>query len=182
MKLKIATFLSSVIEQGRRRIKLLVNGRSDSRRPYESLPFGVDGVPPENWRALYAETSEEGRNVVIGYINQNQLQVLNNGETHFYSTSADGDSIAAFIRLLNDGTMQVLGTGDFFVRFNELETGFNELRSDLNTHITSYNGHIHITTATVGTGPPGVIAPTTSTSTSSTASIAGAKIDEIETP
>lgn len=182
MKLKIGIFLSSLIEQGRRRIKILVNGRDDARTTYESLPFGVDGVPPGNWRALYAETSEEGRNVVIGYINQNQLSVLNPGETHFYSTDASGENIAAFIKMLDNGSMQVLGTGDFFVRFNELQTGFNELRSDLNAHITNYNTHIHTTTATVGTGPPGVISATSSTSTDSTASIDAAKIDEIETP
>ena len=182
MKLKIGIFLSSLIEQGRRRIKVLVNGRDDARTTYESLPFGVDGVPPNEWRALYAETAEQGRNVIIGYINQNQLSVLNSGETHFYSTDASGENIAAFIKMLSNGTMQVLGTGDFFVRFNELQTGFNQLRQDLNDHITNYNAHVHTTTATVGTGPPGVISATTSTSNSSSASIDTAKIDEIETP
>lgn len=182
MRLKIAIYLSSLVREGRRRIKALVNGRSDVREPYESLPFGVDGVPPEGWRALYAETSEQGRNVVIGYINQNQLSILNAGENHVYSTDASGENIAAFIKFLNNGTMEVLGTGDFFVRFNELQTGFNQLRSDFNTHVTNYNGHIHTTTATVGTGPPGVISSTGSTSSSSSASIDAAKIDEIQTP
>ena len=84
--------------------------------------------------------------------------------------------------MLNNGTMQVLGTGDFFVRFNELQTGFNQLRQDLNDHITNYNAHVHTTTATVGTGPPGVISATTSQSTSSSASIDTARIEEIETP
>lgn len=183
MKLKIGVYLSSLIEQGRRRIKVLVNGRDDARTTYESLPFGVDGVPPSDWRALYAETAEQGRNVIIGYINQNQLSILNAGENHFYSTDASGENIAAFIKMLNNGTMQVLGTGDFFVRFNELQAGFNQLRQDLNNHITNYNAHIHTTTATVGSGPAlGVISATTSTSTSSSASIDAAKINEIETP
>ena len=180
--IQIGRYLSSLVEEGRRRIKVLVNGRDDARTPFESMPFGIDGVPPSNWRAIYAETPEKGRNLVIGYINQNQLSILNAGENHVYSTDADGQNIAAFIKLLNNGTMQVLGTGDFLARFNELQTGFNQLRTDLNNHITNYNGHIHTTTATIGSGPAvGVISATGSTSTASNASIDNAKIDEIET-
>lgn len=41
----------------------------------------------------------------------------------------------------------------------------NQLENALNSLITLYNSHIHVTTATVGVGPAvGVIAPTTSTS------------------
>lgn len=179
---KISRYISSLIENGRRRIKVLVSGNNDTQTTYESLPFGVDGVPPEAWRAIYADTGEKGRNVIIGYINQNQLSTLNTGDNRIYSTNESGSSVAAFITFLNDGRLQMLGTGDFLVRYNELETGFNQLRTDLNALITAYNAHIHITTATVGpSAVPGILSPTATQGTSSSASITAAKIDEIET-
>lgn len=183
MPIKIGTYISSLIDSGRRRIKVLVTGRSDVQNAYESLPFGVDGSPPENRRAIYAETGEKGRNIILGYINQNQLSSLQAGETSFYSTSEDGGMIQSFMTLRNDGTIEILGTGDFLVRFNELETGFNQLRSDHNAHVNAYNAHIHLTTATVGaTAVPGVLSATASQSTPSSADISAAKIDEIKTP
>lgn len=182
MKIKISVFLSQLIQQGRRRIKVLLNGRSDPRETNESMPFGIDGVPPENYRAIYAETAERGRNFVIGYINVNQLSTLNAGENHIYSTSEDGSKVAAFIKLLNDDTIEVLGSGDFFVRYNALETAFNQLRTDLNNFINIFNSHIHTTTATVGGGAtPGVISAPTSSGTSSNADITPARIPEIKT-
>lgn len=172
MPVRISTYVSSLIEQGRRRIKLLVSGRSDIRTTYESSPFGIDGVPPANWRAIYADTGEKGRNILLGYINQNQLAALNPGENHIYSTNADGSKIESFIKLNNDGTMDVLGNDDFMVRFNALETGFNQLRTDFNNFLTqSYNLHTH---ASAG-------APPVPLGTASTASIANARIDEIRT-
>lgn len=73
--------------------------------------------------------------------------------------------------------------GDFLARFNELKDGFDQLKDDYNDLINKYNAHIHITTATIGLGPAvGVISPTTSSGSVSTASIDSAKIDEIEVP
>lgn len=48
-----------------------------------------------------------------------------------------------------------------------LASKVDDLQSNLNDLITAYNNHIHTTTATVGTGPVGVISPTTSTGTPS---------------
>lgn len=47
----------------------------------------------------------------------------------------------------------------------KLTDKLNELKDTVNNLITQYNGHIHVTTATVGTGPVGVLSPTTSTAT-----------------
>lgn len=47
----------------------------------------------------------------------------------------------------------------------KLTDRLNELKDTVNNLITQYNGHIHATTATVGTGPVGVLSPTTSTAT-----------------
>jgi len=80
--------------------------------------------------------------------------------------------------------------GDFMARFNELKTGFDQLKSDFNTLVTTYSTHTHLVNVTVNNilpGPStasgtGAAVPTTSPGTPSTASIDAAKIDEIEVP
>ena len=49
------------------------------------------------------------------------------------------------------------------VVIQKLTDKLNELKDTVNDLITKYNAHIHTTTATVGTGPVGVLSPTTST-------------------
>ena len=48
---------------------------------------------------------------------------------------------------------------------SKVQQEIKAVRDTLETHIQNYNLHMHITTATVATGPPGTIAPTTSQST-----------------
>lgn len=180
--IRISTYISSLVERGFRRIKVLINGRSDVQPTYQAMPFGMDGVPPDGTRAIYADTGEKGRNLLLGYINTTQLAALQSGENYIYSTDTSG-SLAAFMKLNNDSTIDILGTGDFLVRYNELEIGFNQLRTDLNALITAYNAHVHITTATVGpSAVPGVLSPTVSQATASTADISAAQITELRTP
>jgi len=81
----------------------------------------------------------------------------------------------------NDTVWEINGNADFAVRFGALETAYNQLKSDFDTFVTTYNSHIHITTATVGpTAVPGVISPTVSTGSPSTGDISGAKVDNIK--
>lgn len=58
---------------------------------------------------------------------------------------------------------------DGLVVIQKLTDKLNELKDTVNDLITKYNSHIHTTTATVGTGPVGVISPTTSTATAAKA-------------
>ena len=51
------------------------------------------------------------------------------------------------------------------VVIQKLTDKLNELKDTVNDLITKYNEHIHSTTATVGTGPVGVLSPTTNTAT-----------------
>jgi len=72
------------------------------------------------------------------------------------------------------------GDGDTAVKYSELETAFNQLKDDFDNFVSTYNAHTHTTTATVGVGPVGVIAPTTSTGSPSTADITPAEEDSIK--
>ena len=82
------------------------------------------------------------------------------GERRVYSQ--DGGARKATVYWRTNGQLELNGTGDFAVRFNELETAFNQLKSDFDSH----GGHFS-----------GEVAPAPST-----ADISGAKVDTIEVP
>lgn len=163
----------------RRLIKYLRLGKNDVRESHQSGPFGTDSNPVKDTIAIYGPTLQSGKQVIIGYINKNQFAEI--GEHRIFSTDSDGLEVFS-LYLKNDGTAEFGGDADFMVRYNELESAFNELKGDLNSLITAYNSHIHVTTATVGaTAVPGILSPTPSAGVSSTADISGAKITEIKT-
>lgn len=157
----------------RRLIKVLRFGRSDVQTPFQALPHGIDSNPVKDWLAVYSETTEKGKPVIIGYINPDQLAEV--GGTRIYSTDSDG-AVQFAIYLRADGTCEVGGDTDNMVRYSELETAFNTLRDDFNTFVnTTYNLHQH---PTAGVGAP---SPPTVTGQQSNADISGAKIDEVKT-
>lgn len=67
----------------------------------------------------------------------------------------------------DDGTVH-LGAkdpDDFVALASVADSRLDALEQGLSDLITAYNAHIHVTTATIGVGGPGVISPTTSTAT-----------------
>ena len=163
---------------GRRIIKALGLGKGDVQTAIQAAPFGSDSNPPEGFRAIYAKTGTKGDTFIIGYINVDQVAEV--GEHRLFSTDEQGN-LAFEARMRNDGTFELGGSVDNLARYSELEKSFNELKGDFNDHVTDYNGHTHPTTATISSGPPGVITPTTSLSTPSAADITPAKIEELKT-
>ncbi len=85
--------------------------------------------------------------------------------------------IEAIIVTIGDITIKVNKDGiilnegeNGLVKIVELTNKVNELVQTVNSLISSYNTHIHVTTATIGPGPAvGVISPTTSQATTATA-------------
>lgn len=176
--MNVVKTISTQIKDSIRFIKFLRMGRSDVQESRQVAPYGTDSNPIKDMVAIYAPTGEDGKTVVIGYVNKNQIADV--GEHRIFSTNTNGD-VQMYVHLKNDGTAEFGGDSNFMVRYNELETAFNQLKSDFNNLVSSYNSHVHTTTATVGTGPVGLIAPTTTTGTPSTADITPAKINEIKT-
>jgi hypothetical protein len=73
------------------------------------------------------------------------------------------------------------------VRYQELETGFNQLKNDhndlvnkYNDLVTKFNTHVH-SGVTTGPGASGPTSLTGQAENESSADISGAKIDEIKT-
>ena len=175
---KIVKIISSKVDdRNRRLIKSLGWGSDDVQEVLNVSDFGDDSHPVENMVAIYAETTDIGNPVVIGYINKNQISEV--GEKRIFSTDTDGNVVFA-LHLKNDGTAEFGGNSDFLVRYNELKTGFDQLKSDFNSLISAFNTHTHATAATGPPVPPTPI-PSQIPATPSSADISGAKIDEIKT-
>ena len=172
--------ISSIVTNSQRLIKHLGLGNADVQESRELSPFGVDTRPVKDVLGVRMDTTEKGISVIVGYVQSNR--VAKEGESRFYSTDTSGQEVA-YMYLTDAGDLELNGNDDNAVRFSELEKGYNELKSDFNALVTAYNSHIHITTATVGPSPtPGVIAPTTSTGQSSSASISASKVDKVKLP
>ena len=177
--INIVKILSTKINDGKRLAKFLRMGLNDVQENNVAQPHGIDANPVKDMTAIYAQTSVKGESVIIGYVNQNQLADI--GELRLFSTN-ESNEVQAVIFMRNNGDIEINGDADNMVRFSELKAAYDELKGDLNALISAYNSHIHITTATIGATPtPGVIAPTTSTGTPSTATIDDAKIENVKT-
>ncbi len=174
----ISKVISTAIEKGILIVKILGLGSKDVRTTYNVSPFGIDSNIPKGYRGIYADTGNIGEKILIGIISDKAITDI--GETRIYSEKEDGT--ASFdILLKKNGTCEIGGNSDFMVRFSELKSGFDKLKSDLNQVITDLNTHTHLCTApgtasgTMGKSvPPVELTPTA-------ASIDDCKIAEIKT-
>lgn len=155
-------------------VKFLGLGKSDIRTAVQASPPGTDSSPIKDMVAVYSKTISKDGAVVVGYLLKDQL--AKPGEHRTFSTDKDGN-LKFYIWQKDDGTVEFGGDTKNLVRYQELEQGFNQMKQDLNTHIQNYNTHVHSGVQAGG----GSTAITTTISQPSTASIAGAKINEMKT-
>lgn len=92
---------------------------------------GCQTRPPKESQVFYGWFDEAWK-FIIGVFDRVPKVVLNEGERISYSS--DSSTIKAFIKYLKTGILHLNGDTDFAVRFNELETAFNELKSQYNAH------------------------------------------------
>ena len=178
--MNITKIISTALKDARRLVKFYRFGTSDVRENYEASPFGLDSNPVKDTVGVFSSTTSNGQGVILGYVHANKKADV--GEFRTYATDANGAEVF-YTWIKADGTMEIGGDTDNMVRFSELKTAFDQLKSDFDSLVSSYNTHIHTTTATVGPSPTifGVISPTTSTGSPTTANIDPSKIDEIKT-
>lgn len=179
----LSTYISSKISKGKRLITSLVFGKQGVMESSEIMPFGVDSSPIKNMKAIYSDTVNNGTRCVIGYINTNQLSEA--GEFRAYSAKNDG-SLCTYIWLhavSGDGQIEIGGTADNAVGYNQLQTQFNELNSKFNALVTVFNAHTHLYIPPLVPAPvtPIPTTPPPSPANASTADISQAKKTEIKT-
>ena len=175
--MNLVKVISSEIDNTKRRIvKFLRYGKSDVQTSFEAMPFGIDSNPTKDLIAIYGATGENGKTVIVGYINKNQIADV--GELRLFSTDSD-NAEKFYIYLKNDGNCEIGGDADNMVRYSKLQSAFDELKQDFNNHIQNWNAF----SAAYAPGSPTTLGtpPTALTSQGSNADITQAKINEIKT-
>lgn len=176
----ISTELSDLSQ---RVVKYLRFGRYDVQTSVEAMPYGTDANPIKDMVAVYAETAEKGRTVIVGYLNKSQIADV--GEHRIFSTNADG-VVQTYIHLKKDGIMEVGGNSDFMVRYSELATAYNQLKDDHDATVGKLNAIISVlqnwtVVPNDGGGALKIAAAALIDASDSTGDISNAKIDEIKT-
>lgn len=126
----VKTISSEIDNLNRRVIKFLRLGKEDFQTSLQVAPHGIDSNPVRDMVAIYGESSQKGKTVIIGYLNREMLAVP--GETRVYSTDSTG-ALKGFIWLKSDGTYHFGGDADNLVRFSKLKEVVDELQNDLTT-------------------------------------------------
>jgi hypothetical protein len=130
--MQLTKIISTAIEASgqlkRRLIKITRFGTDDVQEPFQASEFGIDSNPPAGMVAVYSDTSERGKNVIIGYLNKNMMADV--GETRLFSVDGNGD-LKAYLWLKNDGTLLLSGNADNAVRYTPMAQTIQELQNDI---------------------------------------------------
>ncbi|MBE9490873.1 MAG: hypothetical protein IMY67_11305 [Bacteroidetes bacterium] len=109
-------------------------GGEDTQTAIQAAPFGIDSNPVPDLIAVYAQTSEAGRTVLIGYLNKEQVAAV--GETRLFATDANGnEQVKGYIHLKNDETIEIGGNTDNMIRFSPLDSALQGLIVDLQAEL-----------------------------------------------
>jgi hypothetical protein len=177
--IRVAKLISNSFDSlGRLVSKFARMGKDDVQEVVTAAPFGIDSRAIKDLIALHAETGVSGESVVIGFINKDCLSGV--GEMRIFSTDSNGN-LETYIHLKNNGDIHFGGTSGNMVRYQQLESAFNQLKSDHNALVQKWNNFV---AAYVPGSPTTIGLPPTlvgSNVTPSTADITGAKIDEFKT-
>jgi phage baseplate assembly protein V len=137
--------------------------------------YGMTSVPPNGGEAVVVYLNGNRDHGVAVAVDSavDRPKDLRDGEVELYSKHGH------YLFFKNDGVAHLMGDADFAVAFNDLKAGFDQLKNDLNTFITTtFNAHVH----------PGVMAgpastgPTPTPGIATAASIDAAKVDEVKLP
>jgi hypothetical protein len=172
--IQLVKIISTTIDSANRRlVKFFRFGKDDVQEVLNASASGDDSPPTENMRGIYVQTSQVGTPVLVGYINDKQI--AKPGEKRIFATDQNGNVLLHFY-MKDDGTIELGGTGNHAVKFNELEAQFNELNNKFNSFVNSYNVHFHASFGAVPAYLPPFLPPTISN-----ANISLAKNNKIKT-
>lgn len=96
--------------------------------------FGDDSAPLKDMIAIYSKTAIAGEEIVIGYINANQI--AQPGEKRIFSLMPDG-SLSFDIYLRNNGTCEIGGNVDNAVRYLAMNAALQQQVLKINAELTA---------------------------------------------
>ena len=144
--------------------EIFPNFTKESRAVY---PPGYEGIPLEEDQGIVIKVGSKGKTAFIGsFPPDSEMEA---GEARFYARDSDGNITAEVIAIDGAIIIDVAGTQiwvtDGEIALGEENPGDNLALASLvmdrlDTLQSTFDGHDHITTATVGATPtPGVISP-----------------------
>jgi hypothetical protein len=176
--MQLAKTISTNIDSLKRRVvKILRFGLADTLTPIQVAPYGVDSVPIKDMVAVYSETSEKGKSVIVGYLNKNALAGV--GEHRTFSTDANG-ALKFYIWQKANGTCEMGGNIHNLVRYTPLDLGLQTEVGLINQNLTAIAANLGLLNAYVNGLVPGTV-PTPYTPTAVSVNISAAKINELKT-
>ncbi len=147
----ISKVVEVITENSIRFIKILRFGKYDVVNTKMVSSFGNDFNVPKDYKVLYTKTSNSNEPICIGFINKVILDDLNAGENQYFSTNEAGDTIAAFVKLLNTGVIELNGNTDNLIGYAKSKIGFdtaiedlNKTNAELNKLITALNSWVTV--------------------------------------
>lgn len=175
----LVKIISNEIDNLQRRVmKFTRYGRDDVQTSINAMAFGLDSAAPKDLIAVYSQTNEKGKTVILGYLNTKQ--VVTNGETRIYSTDSEGNDISFDIVLRTDDTAEIGGDTDNMVRYSVLKAEYDKTKDTLDTILNILNG---APIPEPGNGAPSALQQALAGALvgKQTGDISGSKIDEIKT-
>lgn len=146
-------------------------GKGETSQQYGQAGFISN--PPANVKGLRFRIGSI--DICISAFNYGVAFPEKQGETKVYSTDSDG--VEKGSHYIDDQGVHTFNNGtDYAVAFEDLKSGYDQLKSDLNTFITAYNTHVH------PTAPVGPTTPPSNIGSSSSASIDASKIESMRVP
>lgn len=127
--LSFSVVKENLIEAGKRVLKVVQFG---AKTASVASSFGDDSAPLKNMVAIYAETSEVGDSVIVGYLNENQIAKA--GEKRIFSLNPDG-SLSTCIHLKAGGLIDIGEALDNPVRYTPLQASLNAQDALINAEL-----------------------------------------------
>ena len=115
---------------------LQVNLNTDQRPDIHTVqyfPMSGDDSPPQNGDRVIVLSIGQSFKIAIA-VQDSVIPSMPAGEKKSFSRDSAGD-IAAFINFLAGGDLELNGNAYTAVRFAELQTAFDQLKSDYNSHV-----------------------------------------------
>lgn len=97
------------------------------------MPMSGDDSPPQNGDTVVVLDIGSAFLVAVG-VQGSVVPSMQSGEKKLFSRDGAGD-IAAFVNFLTGGNLELNGNTYSAVRFAELQTAFNQLKSDFDLHV-----------------------------------------------
>lgn len=159
------------------RLLLQVKLTEDDIRTIEMIAqAGEDMNPAEGARIVVLDL--KGALYAIGTTDDLKPEV-NPGEKEIYSTDSPATEKKARIKFNGNGILDLNGNARFAAAFDELKTGFDQFKSDVNSFITNvFNNHVHPGVTAGGASTGTTITP----GTESAASIDDSKVETVKVP